>query len=147
MSVNPAEQVARAMTGIRRSQRRRALLARNAPGDPAAAHFDVLDAIESAHEKGEHVGVREIALALDVDQPRASKLVSAAVEAGHVRREADQSDGRRTLLKHTETGREVIARATAAREAAMDRAMTGWSEAERAEFARLLTRFVAGFER
>lgn len=143
MSVNPAHEVARAMTGIRRRQRRRALLAKTGA---SGAHFDVLDVIESGHERGEPIGVREIALALDVDQPRASKLVSAAVEAGLVRREADQADGRRTLLKHTEQGAEVIRRASAAREAAMAAAMHDWSDDERADFARLLTRFMRGLE-
>ncbi|MFD4429251.1 MarR family transcriptional regulator, partial [Nocardia sp. NPDC058497] len=39
--------------------------------------------------------VSTVAAALAVDQPRASKLVAAAVTAGYLRRVADQSDGRR----------------------------------------------------
>lgn len=53
-----------------------------------------------------------MATALGIDQPRASKLVAAAVAAGPVRREADQ-------------------------------AMADWPAGARAEFARLLTRFLA----
>lgn len=48
------------------------------------------------------------------------------------------------MLVSTESGFELLAAAHARRQAAFDAAMVGWSERERAEFARLLTRFVAG---
>ncbi|GIG70242.1 MarR family winged helix-turn-helix transcriptional regulator [Phytomonospora endophytica] len=136
----------RAMIEIRRSQRRRALMKRELADAPTAlgANFDVLDVIEAAGD--EAVGVREVASALSVDQPRASKLVAGAVEAGYVRREADQADGRRTLLVLTEAGRDVVDRAHVARQGAMRRATAGWTAEERETFAGLLTRFVAGLE-
>jgi DNA-binding MarR family transcriptional regulator len=64
------------------------------------------------------------------------------VEAGLVRREADQTDGRRSCLVLTDEGSAALEQAHRARQAAFATAMEGWSAAERAEFARLLTRFV-----
>lgn len=128
--------IERAMVAIRRRQRRRALGKRVG----AAPHFDVLDVIE---ESGS-VSVSGVAEALSVDQPRASRLVTAAVEEGLVRRVADQADGRRALLELTEAGRQALEAAHAGRQAVFAEAVSGWTEEERASFARLLTRFVAG---
>ena len=80
--------------------------------------------------------------ALNIDQPRASKLVAAAVAAGLVRRQADQADGRRALLVRTPAVRRLSAQAHAFRRQVFGEAMAGWPAADRAEFARLLTRFV-----
>ncbi|GAA3161042.1 MarR family winged helix-turn-helix transcriptional regulator [Nonomuraea roseoviolacea] len=130
------ETVERAMVAIRRRQSRRVLARQH--GAPAPEH-EVLDVLEAA---GEPVTVSAVAEALSVDQPRASRLVAAAVSAGLVRREADQADGRRALLVMTEAGREAVERAHQGRRATFDRAMVGWTGEERAQFARLLTRFV-----
>lgn len=123
------------MVAIRRRQTRRAL-ARE--GESAGQSFDVLDVIEATPEPT----VSVVASALAVDQPRASKLVAAAVAEDLVRRVADQTDGRRSVLVLTARGREVLARSHARRRAAFDTAMAGWTAGERAEFARLLDRFV-----
>lgn len=123
------------MVAIRRRQTRRALAA---DGEPAGQSFDVLDVIEATPEPT----VSAVASALAVDQPRASKLVAAAVADNLIRRVADQADGRRSVLVLTERGREVLERSHARRRAAFDTAMTGWTAGERSEFARLLDRFV-----
>ena len=150
------EAVERAMVAIRRSQNRRTLarlaVARHGgrPGDgrgtaadgAAGAGADVLDIIEEAEEAGERATVTSVAAALNIDQPRASKLVAAAVAAGLVRREADQADGRRALLVRTPAGRHLSAQAHAFRRQVFGEAMAGWPAADRAEFARLLSRFV-----
>jgi DNA-binding MarR family transcriptional regulator len=127
--------IERAMVAIRRRQRRRVL----ARAQGAGPEHDVLDVIEGAQEA---VTVTAVAEALSVDQPRASRLVAAAVAAGLVRREADQADGRRSRLILTDAGRAALEQSRRARQAAFAGAMEGWSAAERAEFARLLTRFV-----
>ena len=143
------EAVERAMVALRRSQsrrtlarlaatRRRATVAAAAPG----AGVEVLDAIEEAEESGVPATVTSVAAALGIDQPRASKLVAAAVAAGLARREADQADGRRALLVRTPAGRRLSAEVHAFRRQVADRAMAGWSDRDRAQFARLLTRFV-----
>ncbi|MGP3914194.1 MarR family winged helix-turn-helix transcriptional regulator [Nonomuraea sp. 10N515B] len=127
--------IEQSMVAIRRRQSRRVL----AKAQGAGPEYDVLDVIEAAREP---VTVTAVAQALSVDQPRASRLVAAAVEAGLVRREADQADGRRSCLVLTDEGSAALERAHRARQAAFATAMEGWSAAERAEFARLLTRFV-----
>ena len=161
-SDEPVEAVERAMVAIRRSQNRRTLArlaaAREGAGTgggrvtggeratgadgAAGAVADVLDIIEEAEEAGERATVTSVAVALNIDQPRASKLVATAVTAGLVRREADQADGRRALLVRTPAGRRVSAQAHAFRQQVFGEAMAGWPEADRAEFARLLSRFV-----
>ncbi|MFC4117430.1 MarR family winged helix-turn-helix transcriptional regulator [Nonomuraea zeae] len=133
---NEISAIERAMITIRRRQRRRVLAKSQGAAGP---EFDVLDVIEGASEP---VGVSTVAEALGVDQPRASRLVAAAVAAGLVRREADQSDGRKAWLVLTGAGEAALAQAHRVRQAAFAAAMEGWSASERAEFARLLTRFV-----
>jgi DNA-binding MarR family transcriptional regulator len=133
------EAVEQAMVAIRRRQTRRAL-ARQAEHDPAA--YDVLDVVEAAEQKHAEATVTTIAAALGVDQPRASKLVAKAVAAGLVERVADQRDGRRALLVRTERGRGASEAIHETRQAAFGQAMSGWTADERAEFARLLARFV-----
>ncbi|MFI7419689.1 MarR family winged helix-turn-helix transcriptional regulator [Nonomuraea sp. NPDC049684] len=128
--------IEQAMVAIRRRQSRRALARQHGAAGP---EFEVLDVIEAA---GGRLTVSAVAEALNVDQPRASRLVTAAVTAGLVRREADQADGRRAWLVLTDAGAAALAQARQARQAAFASATAGWSAAERAEFARLLTRFV-----
>jgi DNA-binding MarR family transcriptional regulator len=141
--------VERAMVAIRRSQTRRALtrLAEgrddtDRAGVVGSSTVDVLDAIEAAEQAGTPATVSSIAATLNVDQPRASKLVAAAVEAGLVRREADQTDGRRTPLVRTERGDAVFEELHRFRRSIFATAMSDWTDADRAAFARLLTRFV-----
>ena len=151
------EAVERAMVALRRSQSRRTLARLAAARQPAGPGGDrgtaaataasgvgaeVLDAVEEAEEEGRPATVTSVAIALGIDQPRASKLVAAAVAAGLVRREADQADGRRALLVRTPAGRRLSAEVHAFRRQVADQAMAGWPAGDRAEFARLLTRFV-----
>src|SRR5687767_15683578 len=86
-----------AMVAIRRSQSRRALARSGEDGGLEPAVFDVLDAVEAAEEAGSTATVSTEAVALDAAQPRASKLVATAVDAGLLRRVADQTAGRRGL--------------------------------------------------
>ena len=146
------EAVERAMVAIRRSQNRRTLarLAASRSGGgrqtsadgTSGAAADVLDVIEEAEEAGRPATVSSVAAALNVDQPRASKLVATTVTAGLVRREADQADGRRALLVRTPAGQQLSAQAHAFRRQIFGEAMSGWPPSDRAQFARLLTKFV-----
>ncbi len=141
--------VERAMVAIRRSQTRRALNrlaegrdAADQPGVVAGPAVDVLDAIEVAEQAGTPATVSGVAATLNVDQPRASKLVASAVEAGLVRRQADQADGRRAPLVRTDLGQALFEELHRHRRSIFARAMAEWTGAERAEFARLLASFV-----
>jgi len=150
------EAVERAMVAIRRSQNRRTLArlaAARQGGRPgggrgtaaetaSGAVADVLDIIGETEDAGGEATVTSLAAALNIDQPRASKLVAVAVASGLVRREADQADGRRALLLRTPAGRRLSAQAHAFRQLVFSEAMAGWAAADRAEFARLLSRFV-----
>ncbi|MET8148087.1 MarR family winged helix-turn-helix transcriptional regulator [Actinoplanes sp. NPDC049668] len=131
-------EIERAMITIRRSQSRRALSRVGTAGDSAV--FGVLDAIEEA---GGPCSVGEVAAALGVDQPRASRLVARAVADGLIVRQADQQDGRRTLLALTARAHAHLAGAHASRQAVFARAMADWPDQDRAAFARLLGSFTA----
>ncbi len=128
--------IERAMIAIRRSQSRRALSRLTPQGDQAV--FGVLDALE---ELGRPATVGEVGAALGVDQPRASRLVARAVDQSLVIRQADQHDGRRTLLALTARGRSHLASAHDFRQAVFARAMADWPAEDQATFARLLTSF------
>lgn len=86
------------------------------------------------------LSVGEIADAVGVDQPRASRLVQQSVELGLVRREADPADARRTRIALTDEGRALVRGFRDDRRDAVTRALEGFSDAERAELARLLTK-------
>ncbi|WP_232533685.1 MarR family winged helix-turn-helix transcriptional regulator [Plantactinospora sp. KBS50] len=142
-----------ALVALRRAQRRRALAGlsrrrggRDADGPPDAV-FEFLDVLAAAGERGESATVTDVANQLDVDQPRASRLAALALQAGLVRREADQRDGRRSLLILTASGEETIARIHDFRRQAVAEATRTWSDDDRAALARLLPRFVTDFGR
>jgi DNA-binding MarR family transcriptional regulator len=138
------DRIERALVALRRRQRRSAL-ARLAEY-PNTSLFELLDAVEAAQHAGAPATVSIIAVSLNVDQPRASKLVGAAVKAGLVHRQADQADGRRTLLLLTPKGHAETTQAHEFRRRAFARAMADWTADERAQFARLLGRFVQAMD-
>ncbi|WP_308797666.1 MarR family winged helix-turn-helix transcriptional regulator [Agromyces silvae] len=86
--------------------------------------------------------ISQLADAIGVDQPRASRLAQAAIAAGHVRREVDPNDARRSILSVTDAGRAMLTAAVSHRRAAIETALAGFTDAERAEFAALFSRFV-----
>ncbi|QSB13156.1 winged helix-turn-helix transcriptional regulator [Natronosporangium hydrolyticum] len=142
-----------ALVALRRAQKRRALarLSRRT-GEGARSHaalpdavFELLDLLAAAAEQGENLTVTEVAAQLDVDQPRASRLAGLAWEASLVRREADQRDGRRSLLVLTAGGQDVLAQIHEFRRRAIAQATSDWSDDDRAALARLLPRFVHDF--
>ncbi|WP_254431242.1 MarR family winged helix-turn-helix transcriptional regulator [Agromyces sp. Marseille-P2726] len=91
--------------------------------------------------------VSDLATAIGVDQPRASRLAQAAVDAGHVRREVDPRDARRSILAITKAGREALSAVLDHRRSAIERALADFTPAERDEFARLLSRFAEAWLR
>ncbi|MFT4235031.1 MAG: MarR family winged helix-turn-helix transcriptional regulator [Microbacterium sp.] len=91
------------------------------------------------------LSIGEIGEKLGIDQPRASRVVQTSVELGHVRREADPDDARRTLIALTDAGRALATHAHGAREDAVREALADFSDAEREQFADLLDRFVTAW--
>ena len=106
------------------------------------ARLRLLEALASASGP---MSVSELGEAVGVDQPRASRLVQQAVELGHVRREADPNDARRTRIALTDEGRAIVAGFRGDRREAVGTALAEFSDAERAELARLLTKLAAAW--
>ena len=138
-----------AVVALRRAQKRRALarLSRGAGGHAGLpdAVYELLDVLAAAAEGGESLTVTEVAAQLDVDQPRASRLAALALEAALIRRAADQSDGRRSLLVLTADGDGVLAHIHDFRRRAIAKATSAWSDDDRRALARLLPRFARDF--
>jgi DNA-binding MarR family transcriptional regulator len=86
------------------------------------------------------LSIGEIADAVGVDQPRASRLVQQAVQLDLARREIDPHDARRTRVALTDAGTALVRGFRGERREAMDAALEGFTDAERAELARLLTK-------
>lgn len=61
-------------------------------------------------------------------------------------RAASQADGRRIELKLTDAGRHLARQMHIFRRRSFAAAMSDWTERERREFARLLTRFIDALE-
>ncbi|CNE03942.1 MarR family transcriptional regulator [Mycobacterium tuberculosis] len=87
------------------------------------------------------VTVGAVAERLEIDPSTASRLVGHAIDAGLVSRRPSPVDARRANLGLTEAGLRVKRVADRSRRAYLDALMTGWTPDERAQFARLLTRF------
>jgi DNA-binding MarR family transcriptional regulator len=138
---DPVELVERSMIRIRRNVARHQfgrILEREL--GPEISHVGLVDALSEGGEPN----VGTVAERLGVDPSRASRLVAAAVDAGHVRRVASQEDGRRIDLELTASGKALHERVRQLRQAWLAEAMADWTDAERAAFARLLDRFVNG---
>jgi DNA-binding MarR family transcriptional regulator len=101
------------------------------------ARLRLLDALAAASGP---LSVGEIAEAVGVDQPRASRLVQQAVAMGLARREADPDDARRTRIALTDAGSSLVRGFRGERRDAIETALTTFSDDERADLARLLTK-------
>jgi DNA-binding MarR family transcriptional regulator len=87
------------------------------------------------------ITVGAVADRLEIDPSTASRLVGHAIDAGLVSRRPSPVDARRANLGLTDAGRRVKQVADRYRRAYYHGLMNDWTDAERAEFARLLTRF------
>lgn len=138
------------MVAIRRRQQRRTLAGQALGQDGARATVaitEVLDVVEEDAAEGRRTSVTELGRILGVDQPRASKLVNLAVDAGLLQRVADPADARRSLLQLTAAGLAHLEQIHEFRRSVFAAAMDSWTDDERATFATLLTRFVSALSR
>lgn len=108
------------------------------------ARLRLLEALAAASTP---LSVSEVGDAIGVDQPRASRLVQQAVELGLVRREADPDDARRTRIALTDEGRQLVRGFRGERRDAIDSALASFTDAERVELARLLTKLADAWPR
>ncbi len=106
------------------------------------ARMRMLEALAGASHA---LSVSEIGETIGVDQPRASRLIQQAVELGLVRREADPDDARRTRVALTDEGARLVSGFRGQRRAHLEHALQDFSDAERAELARLLTKLATAW--
>lgn len=107
-----------------------------------AAHVQVLEAIDAARERG-GVSVTTIADELGVDRSGASRMVSAAVEAGYVRKRASSADARHAELFATRRGAELLGAARAWQQGMFERMVADWPAADAARLALYLERLAS----
>ncbi|MFT4307517.1 MAG: MarR family winged helix-turn-helix transcriptional regulator [Microbacterium sp.] len=121
------------------------------PGAPSHGHLASgparLRLLEALAAASGPLTVSELGDLLDVGQPRASRLVQQGVELGFVRREADPDDARRTRIALTDAGRSLVRGFRGERRDTIVAALADFTPAERAEFARLLSKFAAAWSR
>jgi DNA-binding MarR family transcriptional regulator len=107
----------------------------------------LLHVLADAGERGEQLGVGDVAEAIGVDQPRSSRLVTTGVERGYVIRETDARDARRSVIRITAEGGRHLGHVRARRRAAVEQALADFSDEEAATLARLLDRFAEAWSR
>ena len=105
-----------------------------------AARFRLLERLVQGS-----ASISELADAIGVDQPRASRLVADAAAHGFVERTPDPADARRTVVQLSASGREFLASMKDSRRSAVTSALDGFTDDETATFAALLSRFVAAW--
>lgn len=108
------------------------------PGGPA--RIRLLEALEGGPRT-----ITELAEAIGVDQPRASRLVAFGVRGGMLHKGQDPADARRAVVELTEAGRAALAGARDRRRDALQRGLAGFTPEEAEAFAALLERFVDGW--
>lgn len=108
------------------------------------ARVRLLEALAAASTP---LSVSELAERIGVDQPRASRLVQQCVGLGLVRREADPDDARRTRIVLSDDGTRLVKGFRGNRRAAIEDALADFTDAERAELARLLTKLADSWGR
>lgn len=108
------------------------------------ARLRMLEALAAASGP---LSVSELAASVGVDQPRASRLVQQAAQMGLVRREADPEDARRTRIVLTENGTALVRGFRGERRETIDSALGAFTDDERVELARLLTKLADSWPR
>jgi DNA-binding MarR family transcriptional regulator len=90
--------------------------------------------------------LRQSALAdlVHADRSTVSRHVTSLVEQGLVRRDADESDGRASVLVITDAGRAQLDRLRAEREAYLREVTADWTDAELRTFTTLFDRLLDG---
>ncbi len=149
----PEDLVERALVRIRRDQQERRLHRARVQGDPAAdsstdaARFRYLDALDALDGAETGRAISEVARAIGVDRPRASRLTSELLDGGLVERRPAPDDSRYVLVRLTARGRAVVDEARLARRTTVGEALAGFTADESRAFAELLGRFVAAWPR
>lgn len=108
------------------------------------ARLRVLELLAGADDA---LSVGEVGERMGVDQPRASRLVQQLVTMGLAERRADPDDARRTRIALSDRGRAAASGLRGERREHATTALAGFTDAERDEFVRLLTKFAEAWPR
>ncbi|MDA1361647.1 MarR family transcriptional regulator [Glycomyces luteolus] len=146
----PDEVIERALVRIRRDQQSRRLQRRAAGDDPAAAsaasaaRFRYLDALDG-NKNG--LSISQIAEAIDVDRPRASRLTAELLADGLIERDTAPGDSRYARIRLAAEGQDLVDRVRAGRRGNVAEALAAFTDDEARTFAALLERFVDAWPR
>ncbi|MBP2330281.1 DNA-binding MarR family transcriptional regulator [Kibdelosporangium banguiense] len=103
-------------------------------------HILVVEAVGAM--RGEAT-VNAVAHQLGLDHSGASRMVIAAASAGYLTREESEMDRRRTVVRLTDQGSQLLAGARRWQERAFDELTASWDEQDKAQFTGYLKR-IAG---
>jgi DNA-binding MarR family transcriptional regulator len=101
-------------------------------------HILVLEAVDAMREEAT---VNAVAHQLGLDHSGASRMVKDAVAAGYLSREESEEDRRRTVVRLTAPGSELLAGARKWQEQVFDELTASWNPQDKAQFAGYLRRF------
>jgi DNA-binding MarR family transcriptional regulator len=99
------------------------------------------------HASRRGLRLTDLAEQLRIDAPAVTRKAQQLERSGFVSRTRDAEDGRASRVRLTPQGRRTVNRFLVARRAWLTRLLSGWPEAERAEFARLLRQFTSDIHR
>ena len=138
-----AEAVADSISGLLRTVRKAKARMMSKRGDVESAMVLLL------HTVAETGPVRASTLAASVqsDLSTVSRQAATLVSSGLLERRADPVDGRAGLLALTPAGEASLAEHVQARAAFFENVLDGWTEDEMGQFAGLLARFTASYDR
>jgi DNA-binding MarR family transcriptional regulator len=105
-----------------------------------AQHILVLEAVDAMH--GEAT-VSAVAHQLGLDHSGASRMVKDAATAGYLTREESEEDRRRTVVRMTGQGSELLAGAREWQERVFDELTASWDAKDKAQFAGYLRRMAS----
>ncbi len=108
-----------------------------------AAQLDALDVLGAAEGP---LRMSDYAAALGVDASTVTRTVTRLEAGGYVRRAKSPGDGRAVTVELTELGEDTIARVGERRRELLFGSLEPLGDAERAELATLLERWVGGIE-
>lgn len=113
-----------------------------APAGPAQ-HVPLLEAVDAAAGDDGTARIQAVATQLGLDRSNASRMLTAAVEAGFVTKTVPAHDARRTSLSLTPAGAAVLESAHAWQEETFARLTAGWSRTDVRRLASYLVRLAA----
>src|SRR5258708_3281124 len=117
--------------------------ARDSDDDAArVGHVLVLEAIDASRAKGS-AAIGDVAVELGLDRSNASRMLAAAVDAGLVMKTVSPADGRRTELRATASGGELLASARAWQQYTFTQLVADWPAQDARRFAGYLQRLAA----